>query len=212
VADSLGLPAGNDLYNLIIEKAGQRYVLGRERLAVCRADKHAAALKNMLAGMDDREDLLADALKGIRGVDVVFFDCAPSLDVLHRAALQASDWLIIPTKLDQFAVKGVLEIIRTLNTVRQHGGVCELAGIVPTFYDRQTNETQRQLENLAANWKDQLWPMIPIDNQVRLANRAGKSLWEFAPKGRAVCGVDQAGGYASVLDRVQVLLDSSTGE
>lgn len=211
VADSLGIPQGNDLYNLLIERRGQRFVLARENLAVSRADKHAAALKSMLAGMDDREDVLVDALAGVSGPHLVIFDCAPSLDVLHRAALQAADWLIIPTRLDQFAVKGVLEIIRTLATVNQKGGACQMAGIVPTFYDRQTNETQQQLENLAAAFKGQLWPMIPVDNQVRLANRAGKSLWEFAPRGRAVCGVDQAGGYASVLDRVLSLLDVSTG-
>ena len=46
---------------------------------------------------------------------------APSLDVLHINGLVASDWVIIPTRLDAMAVDGVKEILLTMGEVAQRG-------------------------------------------------------------------------------------------
>jgi chromosome partitioning protein len=211
VADSLGVDEGNDLAPLL---NGQRFercrVPARKGLDVVRSDKETATLKNVIAGRDYREMVLVDALTVVAGYDLVLFDCAPSLDVLHRAALTAATHLIVPTRLDQFAVKGVVEILRTTAEINRRGGACTLAGIVPTFYDRTTAETQRQLENLAGAFGPQLWPMIPVDNQVRNANREGKSIWEFNGKARSVIGIEgMGGGYQAVLNRLMGLVKST---
>jgi chromosome partitioning protein len=203
VADSLGLAAGCELKAWLGDGRDLRVIAayGRYNLSVVRSDKTTVGLKMTLA--DDGMFVLREALEPISWYDLVILDCAPSLDVMHTAALFAADWLIVPTRLDQIAVKGVGEILRTLATVIRRGGRCSLAGILPTFYDRQTTESQRQLEHLAQNFGKQLWPPIPQDAKIRTANRAGKTLFEYAPASRAVMGIDGiGGGYLSVLDRL----------
>lgn len=202
VADSLKLPEGDDLYNWLIqdEKSFQHYVIesGRARLDVIRSEKKTTKLKKILSGEDFSEKVLASALMDYQDdYDLVFFDTSPSVDVLHVAALMAADLLVIPTKLDQFAIKGVMEVIRSLNAVRNGTNChCQLAGIIPTFHDLVTTESHKQLANLVENYEQLVWPPIAQDNTCRVANRKGTTLWEMpgVPKART--------GYAECLDRL----------
>ena len=160
----------------------------------------------MLAGMDFRELALARALKDYE-YDLVVMDCAPSVDILHTAALVAADRLIIPTQCDQFAVKGVVQEIHSLSAVLLASrSECELGGVLPTFVDQITNETQDQLANMARAFGEAIWPIIPRDNQCRLCHRAGKTLWEEYPKSRALNGFvikgKEQGGYRQALARL----------
>ena len=84
-------------------------------------------------------------------------------------------------------------------------------GIIPTFYDRVTKESLGQLVNLSANFKDLVWPPIPIDIKCAESNRVGKTLWEYAPDSRALIGISNGsgharGGYSDCLDRLMVLI------
>lgn len=203
VADSLGLDEAGDLLMWLGLGRGldECTINARPGLDVVRSNKTTEQLKKMLAGMDFREMCIANGLrqtgrKKAAAYDLVVLDCAPSVDVLHTAALVAADWLIVPTKLDQFSVKGVVEILNSLATVSALGrSDCRLAGVVPTFYDRVTRESHEQLENLAETFGTQVWPPVPQDTRCRTANRAGKTLWEVG-NGRAY------DGYGQVLDRM----------
>ncbi len=89
VADALGMDDGNELSTWLMGKDLPPEILAvqaRHNLWVIRSDKRTAALKNQLAAMDFREYCLATALEKA-GYDLVVFDCAPSVDVLHTAAL-----------------------------------------------------------------------------------------------------------------------------
>lgn len=206
VGDSLGLPEGNDLIPLLEGSSNSQPYQARENLWVFRSDKNTAGYKAVLSGRDYREQVILDAFDNVR-YDIAFLDCAPSIDVLHVAALTAADFLLVPSRLDQFAIKGVKEVLRTMAGVNRRGGRCKLAGILPTFYDRQTRETQEQLEHLAAAFGLGVWPMIPIDSQIREANREGQSLWEYSPRSRAVIGISGiGGGYLAALSRLLTLI------
>lgn len=212
VADSLGMDAGGELTMWLVQDMDiwRVAVQARENLDVIRADKTTANLKIMLSGMDFREYTLMNAL-GKYEYDLVIMDCAPSVDVLHTAALVAADYLIIPTKLDQFAIKGVRESLRSLQAV-QHASrsKCQLAGVLPTFYDRVTKESQAQLVNLSEAFRGLVWPVIPQDVNCREANRMGKTLYEYDAKSRAIRGVEEtgrlAGGYDAALFRLCMYL------
>ena len=144
-------------------------------------------LKLLAARMDIASGIGKYKRKQGMDFDMVIIDCAPSVDVLHTAALVAADGLIIPTRMDQFAIKGVLEMLRSLQSVQQATeSRCELIGILPTFYDRVTNESHNQLKNLVGSFKGLVWPPISQDVSCRTANRLGKSIWEMYPsKARA---------------------------
>lgn len=216
-SDALGLEPGADLTSWLLAGQPMKSVIqnARPNLDIIRSNKQTSLLKVALAGMDFREAVLLNNLAGYgrAGYDLVILDCPPSTDLLHVAALVAADWLLIPTKMEQFAVKGIGDILSSMGSVRQaaHSG-CQLAGIIPTFFDWSTNESHIQLTNLAqhANLKPYLWPVIPTDTKCREANREGKTLWELTPKPAALVGradgSKHIGGYQQALDRMMVLL------
>lgn len=211
VADSLGMDEGGELAQWLGGGDPACAINSRAFLDVIRSDKTTAGLKMQLAGVDFREQVLVKALrrhpspappqkKGDFGegekYDLVVIDCAPSVDVLHTAALVAADGLIIPTRLDQFAIKGVLEMIRSLTAVKEAtNSRCELIGILPTFYDRVTNESHEQLKHLASAFKGLIWPPISQDVNCRISNRMGATLWEMK-RSKA------AEGYELALERL----------
>lgn len=213
VADCLGLPPGDDLRRLLSPE--WRHPLneaatasGQEHLDVVRSDKSTAALKQSLAGVTLREYLLAEALEKAR-YDVILLDCAPSVDLLHFAALVAADYLLIPTRLDKLAVNGVRDALQTLLALKRISR-CQIAGVLPTFYERVTAESHEQLTHLARTFGRLVLPPIPQDTQCRVANRYGKTLWQHAPETRALTGYEyggrRVGGYLQALERIEALL------
>lgn len=214
ISDSLGVEPGNDLEELVLginaDISKIAYPSNRPSLSLIRSDKRTALLKMHLTAMDFREGVLAAALDGYQEwYDLVLIDCAPSADVLHVAALVASDWVIIPAKMEQFAIKGIGDLLSSLASVNKATrSNCRLAGIVPTFYDWATTESHLQMTNLTshANLRPYIWPVIPTDTHCREAHRLGKTLWEILPKPAALIGRADGslriGGYQQVLDKV----------
>lgn len=204
VSDSLRIEKSGALLEwLLLDRKLQDVVINaRKRLDVIRSDKTTVKLKISLAGMEFRESILANALRGYEKLyDVVVIDCAPSVDVLHTASMVAADLLVIPTRLDQFSVEGVVETLRSLATVQQiTKSRCELAGIIPTFYDKVTNESHGQLKALARAYTNHVWPAIPQQTNCRVASRMGQTIWEYDPHSR------MADGYRECLKRLLKIL------
>lgn len=212
IADSFGLEAGNDLYRLLFPGLNQPLPQvvtpsGRPNLDLIRADKSTVPLKLALAGVDFREQVLANALRGA-SYDLIFIDCPPSVDLFQTAALVAADYLLIPTQLDQLAVKGVRDVMHSLAAInRASRSSCDLAGVLPTFYDRVTSETRDQLIHLAQVFKKRVLPPIPRDTKCREATRLGQTLWEYDLNSRALKGVGTGekkavGGYIQLIERI----------
>jgi chromosome partitioning protein len=213
VADSLGLAHGDDLRRLLSPDlacplAQAITPSGMKDLDVIRSNKSTTTLKQTLAGVTLREYVLADVLQN-SGYDVVVLDCAPSVDLLHFAALVAADYLLIPTRLDKLAVNGVRDALQTLAALKRISH-CQVAGILPTFYERVTLESHDQLIHLAQTFGRLVLPPIPQDTQCRVASRYGKTLWAQEPNAKALIGFEQGnrqvGGYIQALDRVKELL------
>jgi cellulose biosynthesis protein BcsQ len=132
------------------------------------------------------------------------------VDLLHFATLVAADYLLIPTRLDKLAVNGVRDALQSLASLKRISH-CQLAGILPTFYERVTVESHIQLTHLAQTFGRLALPPIPQDTQCRVASRFGKTLWEYEPDMRALWGYEAVGdkkvdGYLQVMKRVEALL------
>jgi chromosome partitioning protein len=212
VADCLGLPPGNDLYRLLLpgmaaSLESSTFASGRQDLDVVRSDRTSANLKVAIGALSDRprEYILDDILQTAQ-YQVVVLDCAPSIDILHTLAVVASHYLLIPTRLDQLAVKGVRDMLSTLKSLERIT-TCELGAIIPTFYDRTTNESYLQLRHLVETFRESVWPPIPQDVICRESTRFGRTLWEYAPGTRSLRGYEQGGrligGYEQVVERVE---------
>lgn len=216
VADCLGMPAGNDLYRLLFPGSGMRLddvitPSGRENLDVIRSDKSSANLKLAIGAISDRprEYILDDVLQDA-DYDVVILDCAPSIDILHTLAVVASHYILVPSRLDQLAVKGVRDMLVTLKSLARIT-TCELGAVIPTFYDRTTKESYLQLRHLAESFRQYVWPPVPRDVVCRESTRFGRTLWEYSPNTRSLIGYEDRagkliGGYSQVVDRVEEAL------
>lgn len=201
VADAFGLEPGNELYGLFLPEKRNRSITAyhaRPGLDIIRSDGNTAILKQIMVGMTLREMALQAALQSFEDqYDLILFDCAPSVDVLHVNAMVASDYLIIPTRLDQWSVKGVRDTLDSTAVLDQMRLLPpEILGVLPTFYERQTIETQLQLNNLHDAFGELLLPPIPMDTTVRMASRRGTTIDEYSPGCRAMVGIeDYGGGY-----------------
>jgi chromosome partitioning protein len=217
VATALGLDKAPGIYQLVqyYQGVGQPLIVkARPRLDVVPSDKATEPAKRILVSMNFRERILADTLSEL-DYDVVVVDCAPSVDVLHMAALVAADWLIVPTRLDYLAVDGVNEVIGSLSEIQRRSpdSAPAMLGVLPTFYDRQTNETMAQLKILVDAFGKYILPPVPVDTKLREAPAFGQTIWEYAPTSRSVIGVPSAngrvkhlGGYAQFVERVKEVM------
>lgn len=210
VAFALGMAKSNGLYRLLVDAEPLKTVAvnARPNLDIVPSDKTGEAAKRYITTVNFREKVLIKALKGA-AYDVIVLDTPPSIDVLHVAALVASHFVIIPTKLDAMAIDGVNEILRSMGEVEQDHRF-DGYSIIPTFYDRTTKETATQLRELVEAFGDSVWPPVPQDTKAREAAAFGQTLWEYSPDSPSVMGYQidgkRVGGYFDILDRVEKVI------
>jgi chromosome partitioning protein len=208
VAFALGVDKAPGLYRLIVEEEPLANVIvtARENLDIVPSDKKTEKAKRTVVISNFPTETIGRLFKNV-GYDVVIFDMAPSLDVLHVSALMASDWVLIPTKLDAMAIDGVNEVMRSMGEVAERSHRLGYS-ILPTFFDRTTRETVTQLKALVQTFNNHVWPPIPQDTKAREAPAYGMSLWEYCPRSPAVVGYDYVfeNGYVSTIKRVMEVL------
>ena len=99
----------------------------------------------------------------------VVIDCPPSLSLLTVNALAASDAVIIPLQTEFFALEGLSQILRTLETVRERiNPDLLLQGIVLTMYDRRNNLSTQVEEDVRSHMKDKVFTTV-IPRNVRIS-------------------------------------------
>ena len=212
VAIALGLQKAPGLYQLIcLDEPLQRVVVSaRPNLDILPSDKRTEKVKRQITLSDFRETILDDILRK-SDYDMVLMDMAPSLDVLHLNGLVASDWVVIPTRLDALAVDGVKEILMTMGGISQKGHIFKGYSILPTFFDRTTRETLTQFQEVARAFGNRVWPPIPQDTRARESTAYGKTLWEYSPDSPAVQGYQDGhaarGGYRQTLERLMEVIN-----
>ena len=224
VSAALGLKKAPGIKALVAWDTGMQddilIVRARERLDLIPSDLTTKDAKSLLvSSVEYREFFLTRIIEAFcADYEVVIIDCAPSVDVLHRAALIAADWLVVPTRLDFLAVDGVREVITFLrdeSNKMPRGSIqmAKLLSVLPTFYDRRTKETREQLKALASSFRHRnlLYAPIPIDVKLREAPAFGESIWEYAPGTRSIIGIEGTngnlyGGYDSFVNRVKAIL------
>jgi len=204
VAFALGVDKAPGLYRLIAEEEPISNVIVnvRENLDIVPGDKKTEKAKRTVVVSHFPTEIIGRLFKNT-GYDAIIFDMAPSLDVLHVSALMASDWVLVPTKLDAMAIDGVNEVLRSMGEVAERGHHLGYS-ILPTFFDRTTRETVVQLKALVQTFNGHVWPPIPQDTKAREAPAFGMSLWEYCPRSPAVIGYDGGyeNGYTSIMRRV----------
>jgi chromosome partitioning protein len=121
---------------------------------------------------DDALHLLERSLAPLAGrYHLVLFDAGPSQTWLHRAAMTAARFLVIPTHLDDASIDGLGRVFRLYRSVRSVSNpALEVLGVAITGVQTQATvllrDVRAQLEELLGN-------RVPVFSQpVRYAQRA----------------------------------------
>lgn len=203
VATGLNLEKRDDLYQWLVK--GNVIQSSWAGFSVVRNDHTSELVKEHIRNANFREHVLKNALAEVADdYDLCILDTPPSTDVLHILALVAADYLIIPALMDFYALDGINYELRTLRDLKRVPGVTapELLGILPTRFERRTNETINNLAELAEKIGSSiLLPPIPEDTKMREASAAGKPIWEYDPKARSAIGIEAMGESVNSLGR-----------
>ena len=113
---------------------------------------------------------------GETAVTYILIDCPPSLSLLTLNALAAADAVIIPLQCEFFALEGLSQIMRTIETVRERiNSRLELQGVVLTMHDRRNNLTNQVEDDVRAHLKDKVYrTVIPRNVRISEAPSHGK--------------------------------------
>lgn len=217
---SFGIQPNNGLYRLLVEGQPISQVVTpvRENLDVIANDHTAELVRLHATQASFREYILAQALAKAP-YDLIILDTAPSTDVLHVSALVASDYLLIPAIMDYLPIESVTKILGTNAALQRIPNVVPptVIGVLPTMFDRVTNETAQNVQKLAdAIGSGMILPPIPRDTKFREASHRGLTIWEYAPTTPGVIGYKNVsksqnsrgltGGYLHIAEIIEHMI------
>jgi len=118
--------------------------------------------------------------------DYVLIDCPPSLGTLTRAALAASNEVVLPIQCEYFAMEGLTQMIGVIKEVMlERPGELTFGGIVLTMYDESLDLTTEVDADLRQFFGEVVFDtVIPRDVHVAEAPSHGLSVLDYAPRCR----------------------------
>jgi len=181
-------------------KLGMMHVLLRpERI-------HEAVVQGVLPGLDmlpgspmlvniertigevpDREQRLRQAVSGVKDrYDAIVIDCPPSLGIITRNALRASDGIIVPIQTEYYAMEGLSQILSAIKAARDpKSGRPDVEGVLFTMYDRRLGFAREVVADIRAHLQGQTYETkIPRDVALGEAPSFGKCIFDYDLRSR----------------------------
>jgi chromosome partitioning protein len=150
---SLGLNPDSvrpSMFDVLVNGVSIEEALFHQELDVVVSSIDLAAAEIALSSQIGRERALSKALLQVRDrYDYIVIDTPPSLGLLTINALTASDAVIVPVQCEYLSLRGLAQLERTLELVRENlNPAVHIAGIVPTMYDSRTVHGREAVEVL----------------------------------------------------------------
>ena len=200
---ALGIDSENCVFNLMVTGSSPGQWVrktGREGLHIIPGDRTTATAQIVLTAENRPITSVQDALKPLyKDYDYIIFDTAPSIGGLQERAIWASNLVLLATATEYLSSDGLAQIMKLLHSLVEKGWKGKLAGILPTFYDQQTNESRETLAQLKEGFGDSILSPIHRATVLRECAADGVTIFEKAPKSRA------AKEYAALADYIHTL-------
>ena len=188
---NMGVKAPDELqrtvYDLLVDPSvtANDVIQEAEQLGV-----HFIAANIELAGAEarlfneiGREGVLKEKLlPARRRYDFIVIDCPPSLSLLTINAFVASDEVIIPLQCEYFGMKGMQQLLNTIDRVKAKlNPQLKVDGILPTIFKGRTLHSQEVLQLVRQHFGDFVYPFA-IKDSIRFAESplAGTSILQYA--------------------------------
>ena len=150
------------------------------RLRVAPSTVELAGAEIELLQAPNRQHRLAEAIEQYHAdrpeLTYVMIDCPPSLGLLTVNAMTASDAVIVPLQCEFFALEGLGQIMRTIETVRDRlNPRLTLQGVILTMYDGRNNLSRDVEADVRAHLGDKVYKTaIPRNVRISEAPSHGK--------------------------------------
>jgi chromosome partitioning protein len=146
-----------------------------------------------------REEIFRELFSGLIGYDYQLLDCAPSVSLLTVNSIAYVNEVFIPVSMEMLSLSGARHFMRYLRDVSRllGGNGAAIRLIVPTFYDPRRRVSEIVLRTLIEDFGTRVTHPIRIDTKLSEAPGAGKTIFEYAPRGRG------AADYAKLAELVE---------
>ncbi|WLE98453.1 MAG: ParA family protein [Candidatus Electrothrix communis] len=137
------------------------------------------------SGVDPKSAVaLADLLSPLlTQYDYIILDPPPTLGGLMITSLAAANEVYIPMQFHFLAMEGLAEMMRVIYRLNAEiNPALHLAGIIPTFFNRQFKTSRKIYREIATNFGDNM--ILPaIRNNIKLAEAPayGQTIFEHSP-------------------------------
>lgn len=184
------------VYDLLFGEVGLSDVVVPSRVAgldVLTSSPMLAGAEVELAGVDEREFLLAQQLQAAEGAyDLIFIDCPPSLGILTVNALTAADSVVVPVQSEYLALEGLAQLMQTITLVRERlNPRLTLFGLVITMFDARARLSSQVAQEVKTHFDETFETIIPRSVRVAEAPSYGEPLVSYDPHGRATDAYDR---------------------
>ena len=147
------------------------------KLDIIPTSPNLSALEQELVNVEDREYLINNLIKKIKGeYDYIFIDCPPSLSLLTIMSLVASNELLVPLQTEFFALEGITQLVKTIDRIKENlNQELSIRGIRLTMFDKR-NKLSTEVDREARNYfKDKVYKTV-IQRNVRLSEAPSHGL------------------------------------
>jgi chromosome partitioning protein len=157
------------------------------RMDLVPANENLAAVEVELIGEIGWDRTLKDALQPLgETYDRIFIDCPPSLGVLTVNALVAASTCLVPLQCEFLAMRGLQQLQKIIDKVRQKANPELAVRIIRTMYDHRTLHSREVSDEIAQHFGAAVFaPLIKRTVKFADATVAGEPIITFASTSEA---------------------------
>ena len=160
-----------------------------EGVDIMPSDIQLSGMEVSLVNAMSRETILRQYINAVKDkYSHILIDCKPSLGMLTVNALAAENIIIIPVQEEYLPVKGLEQLLQTINKVRrQLNPKLKIDGILLTMVDNRTNfakEIAILLRQTYGNTIKVFNTEIPHSVRAKEISAEGKSIFSHDPNGK----------------------------
>jgi chromosome partitioning protein len=177
----------NTISELLLENSvkASDCLIPTKDLTLIPSDISLAEAEVTLINKMAREFILKKKLASITGnYDYCFIDCPPSLSTLTLNALVASHKVYIPMMTSKFSVKGIQQLLDTIDAVQNYNEELLLGGIFITNFDIRNSLATSYLGQLQEILTDEhlLQTKIRVNIDLAKAQDYNETIFEYNDK------------------------------
>ena len=162
-----------DLYSIICGKININSAIKSTmvpKLDIIPTSPDLSVLEQELVDVVDREFKIKTLLGQIKdNYDYIFIDCPPSLGLLTLNALCAAKSLITPLQTEYYALEGLSQLLKTLESVKGNFNKdITLQGILLTMYDKRNKICEMVSNDVKNHFSSKVFKTV-IPRNVRVS-------------------------------------------